>query len=560
MKSIIYARKAPVKREGATNEESIMTTLVKKDPNALTIGRVSYTEQQETGYSLEAQVKANEDYGRRNNFDIAKVYKITESASGKQVRKTFNEMLQYATKNKIDIIICEKIDRLTRNMKDAVMVSDWINADEKREIHFVRENFIVNKNTKAHENFIWDMKVAVARFYTNNLSEEVRKGQKEKLSQGWLPSRAKLGYKTEGEKGHKIHVIDSETAPLIQKMFELYSTGNYSIKALVDIMNKAGLRNENGRKIGKSRIHEILSDHFYYGQIVWLGQIHEGKQEPIITRGVFDLVQQRLSRKIKNPQYKKHLPMFKAKIECEECGGTITWETQKGHWYGHCNHYKACSQKGFIRQEEIEKQLIQHFEKIAPKTKRALEWLEKALKENHSAEIKVNTSKRNNLTRIVTTADKRIENAYRDKLDNKMPLALCEKIIEESSKEKRDAIEDLGKLTESRQAYYEAGYTIHELALNAVTIFTSPKATVDDKRMLLSYAFSNLCLNTQVMSINYTPAFEFLKKWMPIVNRNFEPRKNAMNKRQNDTSMSSCPDWLHTLNEIRTHFRQTPDE
>ena len=102
-------------------------------------------------------------------------------------------MLKYARKNNINIILCEKIDRLTRNLKGAATISDWIQESDKKEVHFVKENFIVNKNTKAHENFVWDMKVAVARFYTNNLSEEVRKGQKEKIAQGWLPTKPPVG-------------------------------------------------------------------------------------------------------------------------------------------------------------------------------------------------------------------------------------------------------------------------------------------------------------------------------------------------------------------------------
>jgi len=207
---------------------------------AILYARVSSKEQEETGYSLDAQEKLLKDYAAKNGFEIMKIFKITESASGKQIRKTFNEMLGYAERNKISIILCEKIDRLTRNIKDAAIVSDWISGDEARQVHFVKENFILSKNTRAHENLVWDMKVAIARFYTNNLSEEVRKGQKEKLAQGWLPTKPPLGYRTIGDKGHKIHIIDEEKAPLVKKIFELYSSGNYSLNELVRVIYKEG--------------------------------------------------------------------------------------------------------------------------------------------------------------------------------------------------------------------------------------------------------------------------------------------------------------------------------
>lgn len=51
---------------------------------------------------------------------------------------------------------------------------------------------------------------------------------------------------------------------------------------------------------------------------------------------------------------------------------------------------------------------------------------------------------------------------------------LSEKMISESTKEKEDAIEALGRLSKGRTAYYEAGYAIHELASKAEAIYKSP--------------------------------------------------------------------------------------
>jgi len=311
-------------------------------------------------------------------------------------------------------------------------------------------------------------------------------------------------------------------------MFELYSTGNYSIKALVDKMTKLGLRNELGTKLSKSHTHEMLSDPFYCGEIVWMGRTYEGKHQPIISRELFDAVQRRWSGKFKNPQQQKHLPIFKAKVACQECGGTIAWGIQKGHWYGYCNHHKPCSQKGCTRQEKVEEQLLPSFNNVAPKTQRALEWLERALKESHSGEIAFNTARREELARVIKLADKRIEGAYRDKLDGKMPVDLCAKIINDSTQEKKDALAALEKLTDSRQAYYEAGYAIHELAKNAEAIYRSQKAEVEERRLLLSYAFSNLSLNAGKIKPEYTLGFQFLTKWMPVVNEIFKPAESAV--------------------------------
>src|SRR6266540_974760 len=158
--------------------------------------RVSSKEQEDSGYSLDAQEKLLKEYTTMNYLEVAKVYRISESASGRQIRKIFNEMLQYVTKHKIPIVLCEKIDRLTRNPKDAGTIDEWVREDTLRAVHFVKESFVVNGNTRAHENLVWNMKVAIAKFYSENLSEEVKKGQKEKLAQGWLPAKPRWGYKT----------------------------------------------------------------------------------------------------------------------------------------------------------------------------------------------------------------------------------------------------------------------------------------------------------------------------------------------------------------------------
>lgn len=399
----------------------------------------------------------------------------------------------------------------------------------------------VSSKEQEDTGYSLDSQEKLLREYATKNYLEVKKGQKEKISQGGLPASPPLGYRTEGEKGHKIHVVDKEQAPLVKRMFELYSTGNYSLIALVKIMHNEGLRNKEGGKVGKSRMHKHLSNPFYYGKICWNNQIYNGQHEPIISKELFNAVQTRLIRSTDNPQYKKHLPVFKAKIRCEECGGVIAWETQKGHWYGHCNHYKKCSQKGYLRQENVEDQLFPYFDKVAPKNERIIQWLEEALKESHSDEIKFNTQKRESINRIIRTADKRIEEAYKDKLDGRMPITLCEKVMKDSAKEKEEAIESLSKLTESRTAYYEAGYAIHELALKSKEIYQSEKATPEEKRLLLSYVFSNLSQKADSIKPNYTLAFDFLVNWIPKVNSTFEPANYRLDKRKEDALASPNP-------------------
>lgn len=503
--------------------------------------RVSSKEQEETGYSLPAQEKMLKEYAERKGLTVVKVFSIAESASGSKQRKVFAEMIDFMNKNKIRNLLCEKVDRLTRNLKEAVVANDWIDEDDERQIHFVKQNLVIHKYAKSDEKFRWDIEIVLAKKYIANLSEEVKKGQKEKIAQGWRPSVPPVGYLTVGEKGHKTHIIDPDKAPFIIKMFELYATGNYSTPALGKVMYKEGLRGKSGKEIGKSRIYDMLSDPFYYGAMKWNEEVFPAKHEPIITKELFDLVQAKLSKGSKTPQYHKHLPVFKAKIDCTECGGTITWEIQKGNWYGHCNHYKSCSQKRWYRQEVVEELLFPHFDGVAPRTPKVLKVLEKALKESHASEIEYHTKSVNEINKIITTAQRRLEAMYEDKIDRNITPEFYNRKFKEYTKEIEEATEKLKKLNEGNAKYYQAGFALHELAINASKIYSSKKATVEDKRLLLSKIFSNLCLNASEIKPDYTLAFEFLKKWVPVVNSTFEPLENVDTKGKEATFVTSHP-------------------
>ena len=503
--------------------------------------RVSSREQEETGYSLDAQAKALQEHANTHELKVAKVFKITESASGKQIRKTFNEMLEYASKNDIHIVLCEKIDRLTRNLKDAAIISDWISENQKREIHCVKENFILNQNTRAHENLVWDMKVAIARFYTNNLSEEVKKGQKEKIAQGWRPTAPLLGYKSVGEKGHKIHVIDNPTASFIRKAFEYYATGNYSLSALREKLHEEGLRTRAGKKIAKSGIERMLKEPFYYGAMKWNEELYSGQHEPLITKELFDKVQDLMTRK-KAPHYKSHEFTFRKMMTCGECGGTVTGEIQKGIIYYHCNHYRECSQKAYAPEAIIEEQILGVFKFFESITEDEAEEIKAKIRQNHSQEIEYKEKAIEELNRRYKTLQRRLDVLYDDRLDSRIPLEIWEVKNKEIVGE-QEAIQDQIKKFKTEEAkYFEIWLNILDLARRAREIYE--KRSPAEKRLLLGYIFSNLMLKDKNVMYSLSKPVEVLAKRVQQkldAEKSFELKESVVNKRKNRDSTPVSP-------------------
>lgn len=484
-------------------------------PKTILFARVSSREQEDSGYSLPSQEKLLEGYAQNKDLKIVKKFTISESASGQKNRTIFNSMLEYAKKNNIQIIICEKVDRLTRNIKDAVCVNEWINGDPERQVHFVKEGCVLNKDSRSNEKFIWNIKVSVAQFYIDNLSEEVKKGQKEKIAQGHLPTKPPLGYKTEGEKGHKFHVIDEEKAPFIKKMFEMYATRNYSLRKLVEIMYEEGLRNRSGNKMGLSRIADLLSDPFYCGKIRWNGEISDGKQEPLITQEMFNHVQDVLRSKT-TPKYNKHFYLFKGLITCAECGGKITWEKQKGILYGHCNHYRSCSQKTWAKEDQVEEQIVKAYGELLIKNGYLSKAIRKALKESHQDKIDYHVNAREELNRRYEQVQARLDRLYDDKLDGKIDKEFYNRKFNQYTKEKNDAIESIKRHSHADNYYLELGMAIYELSQRAHNIYL--EGAEDEKRRLIGLIFGDLRLDEGELKPQYTKAFQLLAEAVRATN------------------------------------------
>lgn len=492
------------------------------DKKCILYCRVSSKEQEEKGYSLEAQEKLLKDYASRNDFSIVKTYKISESASGKLIRKTFSEMLVYTKKNKLNLILVEKIDRLTRNLRDAAIISDWINEDEKHEIHFVKENFVVNRNTRAHENLVWDMKVAIARFYTNNLSEEVKKGQKAKLESGWMPQRPCLGYKTIGDKGHKTQIIDEKIAPLIRQAFELYASGNYSLNFLAEVMFDEGLKAPSGKMLAKNTLHSMLTNPFYTGQIIWNKKVYPGNHEPIVSQELFDKVQLKIKRKLSATQFKKHLFIFKGNIRCAECGGIISWSQRKGHIYGTCNHYRSCSQNTRVREQDIIDQLMVYLKQMQAVTPDLIDWLENTMKEVVPTNSNLLESQKQALEESLKRIENRLDLIYNDKLDGKITEDFYLKKYNEFNAEKIDLEKKIKQFSPANQiSDFEKGIKLHRLAYEAPDLIDNTEEEVETKRLVLSQLFSDFELNGDKIRVKHTLGGGFLAEWMPRVNNSF---------------------------------------
>lgn len=239
--------------------------------------RVSSKEQEKEGYSLDAQEKLGDDYALRNNLNIVKRWKVSESA-WKEDRDSFSEMLEYAKKHEeVKHIIFDVTDRMTRNDMDKIKIYTLIKLYDKT-IHFSRSNKTINKYSGSEDEFMLDIEVAVAKKMSNDISRKTKMGMQEKAEQGLYPSNAPLGYRN-NRLTHLIDV-DEQIAPYVKRAFSLMASGSYSLSMLVNALYNEGFRGKKGNRIGKSAIDHFLKNPIYYGAFRWKKQLRQGSPYP----------------------------------------------------------------------------------------------------------------------------------------------------------------------------------------------------------------------------------------------------------------------------------------
>ncbi len=470
--------------------------------------RVSSKDQEESGYSLPSQEKLLTDYCISKGFEIGKVFSLSESAGGNKQRKLFLEMLEYLQKNKLKNLIVEKTDRLTRNMRDAVAINSWIENDDEKQVHFVKENFILHRNSKSNDKFIWGIKVTTAQYYLDNLSEEVKKGQKEKIRQGWLPTKAPRGYKTIGDKGHKIHVFDEKTSPLIKRMFGEYSTGKTSLNRLCNDVYDWGLRSLSGGKIQKSRLHRLLKDPFYIGINVWNDQQTKGNQEPLIDVETFEKVQRCLKSK-GAPKYSKHEYLFRGLFKCAECSRSITWEEHKCIVYGHCNHYANCSSRKWSQETLIEDAITDELALFKITNPRLMEWLSRALKESNKNESEFYIDSIKQLERQREILKKRLDTMYIDKIDGKITEEFYNQKFKEFSAELVGIDKNISNHTTATNSNQDRRAKLYDIAQGGKESYIA--CDPNGRRDLIRKVFLNLKLDHEKVTYDLQEDYAMLK-------------------------------------------------
>lgn len=218
------------------------------------------------------------------------------------VRPAYDRMVEDYAAGRFDALVCWDLDRLTRQPRQ---LEDWIEAAEDRGLKLVTANGEADLATDGGRLFA-RIKASVARAEIERKAARQRNANAQRADMGKPPAGVRLtGYTIKGE------VIEDEAA-IIRAVFARFDTGD-SLRGIAAWLTDQRVPTRRGGRWNPSTVRSILLNPRYAGRAVYCGEEtgKPGTWEAIVSEGIFDSVQSRLSdpRRITNREGtdRKHL-------------------------------------------------------------------------------------------------------------------------------------------------------------------------------------------------------------------------------------------------------------
>ena len=317
-----------------------------------------YSSDNQREESIEAQIRAIEEYATRNDIQIVKLYKDEAKSATTDNRPMFLQMIKDSENMQFQAVIVHKLDRFSRDRYDSSFYRRTLKNNGVRLIS-VLENLDDSPESIILESVLEGM----AEYYSKNLAREVMKGMKETAYQakhnGGIPP---LGYDITEDKSY---IINETEALIIRKIFHMYTNGDGYIEIIREL-NGLGYKTKIGKSFSKNSISDLLKNEKFKGTYVFNKRTskssgkrnnHRDKDEvdiiripnalpAIIDESTFDKTQERLKNNRSGPRIGGiNFYLLTGFIFCGECESRYVGNSYRGGRNGKKYPIYACTKR-----------------------------------------------------------------------------------------------------------------------------------------------------------------------------------------------------------------------
>ncbi|KKQ44948.1 MAG: hypothetical protein US62_C0020G0001 [Candidatus Woesebacteria bacterium GW2011_GWA1_37_8] len=315
--------------------------------------------------SIDSQLKEMQALAFKENLKITEILQESHSAKDSGQRPMFMKLLNDIREKRFDGILTWAPDRLSRNAGDLGMLVDLMDQGKLTKIRTFSQTFSNNPNEK----FLLMILCSQAKLENDQKGINVKRGIRAKCEMGWRPGMPPIGYYNRAFAGIKDIIIDPDRGHIVTEMFERVVKNGDSGRKL-KIWLDTCLTTRGGKKVSLSQIYLMLKNPFYYGEFeypVGSGSWYKGSHPPLVTKNVFNKVQEKLVVPLKS-KWGSKVFTYKGLLRCANCKASVIGEDRyrerlnkepRYHVYYHCTKQvdNSCKEP-YISEDELERSLL----------------------------------------------------------------------------------------------------------------------------------------------------------------------------------------------------------
>lgn len=489
-----------------------------KNPHVLLVGRVSDVEQRK---ALPAQKKRLLEYAKRKEWKEKLDYTYVEfdETAFKKDRKTFNELViePLQTNRELDTVVFDKIDRFSRDSssKEKAILFQLFRSG-KIEIHFPYDNLFISKDSPAADLFRLDIGVSLAAYYSNSISNNVKRRFDQLLADGVWVHRAPVGYKNiliptdVMSKPLKDIKVDEGRAHYVVKAFELRSQGTpYSVIAK-KLLEMGYTSPKTGKaQLTKGGVEKIINgpnSKFYYGVMTHNGEEYKHKYKPLIKRALYNRCQLiKDERKSMKTKWDSMDFTLKDIVSCGKCGKAVSPFRSKQWVYLHCSNPKCDNPN------TAESLILGSIEAVMKNIRIPEHLLGKViseLKAKHDDQQNYYSQSIASVRQEYDEIDKKLERWFDQLVDERIKPEQYDKVVETLKKRQEDLNDKLDNLTHGNTDFLVTASYLLDLASRAEELFNY--ADEAQRSKLIGFVLSNLQLKDKKLTFTVNYPFNFV--------------------------------------------------